>query len=83
MALSNDEIVKSDDGELRAPNLPEDPRLARFARDPRRTEFTVQLRACDAAKAGSSLAVPALLALCSAQLEKSLRLRLAASRSDA
>lgn len=42
-------------------------------RDPRRTEFTVQLRAFDAAKAGSALGVPALLALASSLLEKSLR----------
>jgi len=42
-------------------------------RDPRRTEFTVQLRAFDAAKSGSALGVPALLALASALLEKSLR----------
>jgi len=42
-------------------------------RDPRRTEFTVQLRAFDAAKTGSALGVPALLALSSALLEKSLR----------
>ena len=42
-------------------------------RDPRRTEFTVQLRAFDSAKTGAALGVPALLALASAQLEKSLR----------
>jgi ATP-dependent Lon protease len=42
-------------------------------RDPRRTEFTVQLRAFDAAKTGAALGVPALLALASALLEKSLR----------
>ena len=42
-------------------------------RDPRRTEFTVQLRAHDAAKTGAALGVPALLALASALLEKSLR----------
>jgi len=42
-------------------------------RDPRRMEFTVQLRAFDAAKSGSGIAVPALLALCGALLEKSLR----------
>ncbi len=42
-------------------------------RDPRRTEFTVQLRAFDAAKTGSALGVPALLALSGALLERSLR----------
>jgi ATP-dependent Lon protease len=42
-------------------------------RDPRRTEFTVQLRAFDSAKTGAALGVPALLALASALLEKSLR----------
>lgn len=42
-------------------------------RDPRRHEFIVQLRAFDAAGSGALLGVPALLALCSALLEKSLR----------
>ena len=42
-------------------------------RDPRRTEFTVQLRAFDTAKSGASLGVPALLALAGALLEKSLK----------
>lgn len=42
-------------------------------RDPRRSEFTVQLRAFDAAKTGSALGVPALLALSGALLERSLR----------
>ena len=42
-------------------------------RDPRRSEFTVQLRAFDSAKSGAAVGVPALLALASALLEKSLR----------
>jgi ATP-dependent Lon protease len=42
-------------------------------RDPRSHEFSVQLRAYDAAKGGSSLGVAALLGLCSALLEKSLK----------
>lgn len=42
-------------------------------RDPRRTEFTVQLRAFDAAKTGASLGVASLLALAGSLLEKSLR----------
>lgn len=42
-------------------------------RDPREHEFSVQLRAFDAAKAGAGLGVPALLALCSALLEESLK----------
>ena len=42
-------------------------------RDPRHHEFMVQLRAFDAAKSGASLGVPALLALASALLEKSLK----------
>jgi len=42
-------------------------------RDPRRTEFTVQLRAFDSAKTGAALGVPALLALSGALLEKSLK----------
>jgi ATP-dependent Lon protease len=42
-------------------------------RDPRRTEFTVQLRAFDTAKMGAALGVPSLLALAGALLEKSLR----------
>ncbi len=42
-------------------------------RDPRQHEFTVQLRAFDAAKSGASLGVPALLAQCGALLGKSLR----------
>jgi len=42
-------------------------------RDPRQHEFAVQLRAFDAVKSGAFLGVPALLALCSALLEKSLR----------
>ena len=42
-------------------------------RDPRAHEFSVQLRAFDATKSGSALGVAALLALCSALLEKSLK----------
>jgi len=42
-------------------------------RDPRAHEFSVQLRAFDAAKSGSALGVSSLLALCSALLEKSLK----------
>jgi ATP-dependent Lon protease len=42
-------------------------------RDPRQHEFSVQLRAFDAAKAGAGLGVAALLALCSSLLEKSLK----------
>ncbi len=42
-------------------------------RDPRQHEFTVQLRAFDAAKSGSYLGLPALLAFCSALLGKSLK----------
>ena len=40
---------------------------------PRAHEFSAQLRAFDAAKSGSALGVAALLALCSALLEKSLK----------
>ncbi|MCX6032521.1 MAG: BREX system Lon protease-like protein BrxL [Chloroflexi bacterium] len=42
-------------------------------RDPRQHEFTVQLRAFDAAKTGAFLGLPALLAFCSALLGKSLK----------
>lgn len=42
-------------------------------RDPRRIEFTVQLRAHDTAKSGAALGVPSLLALAGALLEKSLK----------
>ncbi|HYT88222.1 MAG TPA: protease Lon-related BREX system protein BrxL [Gemmataceae bacterium] len=42
-------------------------------RDPRQHEFTVQLRAFDASKAGSALGLAALLALCSALLQKSIK----------
>ena len=42
-------------------------------RDPRQHEFTVQLRACDAARSGVSLGLPALLALSTALLGKSLK----------
>ena len=42
-------------------------------REPRRIEFTVQLMAFDAASSGAALGLPALLAFCSALLEKSLK----------
>ncbi len=42
-------------------------------RDPRAHEFTVQLRAFDAAKRGSKLGVPALIAMCSSLLRKSVK----------
>lgn len=42
-------------------------------RDPRQHEFTVQLRAFDAARSGAFLGLPAILAFCSALLGKSLK----------
>ena len=42
-------------------------------RDPRSHEFSVQMRAFDASKSGTATGVGALLALCSALLEKSLK----------
>ena len=42
-------------------------------KDPRHHEFTVQLRAFDAAKSGAKLGVAALMALCTALLKKSIR----------
>lgn len=42
-------------------------------RDPRGHEFSVQLRAFEASRSGTSLGVPALLAPCSPLLQKSLR----------
>ncbi len=42
-------------------------------REPRQHEFTVQLRAFDAAKAGSKLGVAALIAMSSSLLKRSLR----------
>ena len=42
-------------------------------RDPRSHEFSVQLRAMDNDRSGASLGLPALLALCGALLEKSLK----------
>jgi ATP-dependent Lon protease len=42
-------------------------------KEPRRHEFTVQLRAFDAAKAGAKLGMAALVALCTALLKKSVR----------
>jgi ATP-dependent Lon protease len=42
-------------------------------RNPREHEFSIQLRAFDTSKNGRSLGVAALLALCSALINKSLR----------
>ncbi len=42
-------------------------------RNPRQHEFTVQLRAFDAAKSGSKIGMAALIALCTALLKKSVR----------
>jgi ATP-dependent Lon protease len=42
-------------------------------KDPRQHEFTVQLRAFDAAKSGSKIGMAALIALCTALLKKSVR----------
>lgn len=42
-------------------------------RDPRHHEYSIQLRAFDAARSGSGIGVPGLLAICSALLEKSLK----------
>ncbi|MFQ5464281.1 MAG: BREX system Lon protease-like protein BrxL, partial [Phycisphaerae bacterium] len=42
-------------------------------RDPRAHEFTVQLRAFDASRTGTAVGLPALLALCSSLLEKSMK----------
>ena len=42
-------------------------------KDPRYHEFTVQLRAFDAAKSGAKLGVSALIALCTALLKRSIR----------
>lgn len=42
-------------------------------KDPRQHEFTVQLRAFDAAKSGAKLGVASLLALCTSLLKKSIR----------
>jgi ATP-dependent Lon protease len=42
-------------------------------RDPREYEFSIQLRAFDAARSGGSLGMAVLLALCSALLQKSIR----------
>ncbi len=42
-------------------------------RNPREHEFSIQLRAFDRSKAGSSLGMAALLAMCSALINKSLR----------
>ena len=40
-------------------------------KDPKEHEFTIQLRAFDAARSGSQLGIPILIALCSALLGKS------------
>ncbi|NYT60761.1 BREX system Lon protease-like protein BrxL [Alcaligenaceae bacterium] len=42
-------------------------------KDPRQHEFTVQLRAFDAAKSGAKLGVASLIALCTALLKRSVR----------
>lgn len=42
-------------------------------REPREHEFSVQLRAFDSSKSGSSVGVGVLLGLCSALLQKSLK----------
>ncbi|MEO5341344.1 MAG: BREX system Lon protease-like protein BrxL [Magnetococcus sp. MYC-9] len=42
-------------------------------KDPRQHEFTVQLRAFDAAKSGSKIGMAALIAMCTALLKKSVR----------
>ena len=42
-------------------------------REPRQHEFTVQLRAFDAAKSGATVGVGVLLALCSSLLQKSIK----------
>jgi ATP-dependent Lon protease len=42
-------------------------------RDPRSHEFSVQLRAFDSAKSGSSVGVAVLVALCSSLLQKSIK----------
>jgi ATP-dependent Lon protease len=42
-------------------------------RNPREHEFSVQLRAYDASKAGQSLGVAALMAMCSTLINRSLR----------
>lgn len=42
-------------------------------KDPRRREFSIQLRAFDAAKSGASLGVAVLLALCGAMLKKAVK----------
>lgn len=42
-------------------------------KDPRNHEYTVQLRAFDASKAGAKIGVAALIAMCSALLKKSMK----------
>jgi ATP-dependent Lon protease len=42
-------------------------------REPREHEFSVQLRAFDTSRSGSALGLPALLALCSCLLQKSIK----------
>jgi ATP-dependent Lon protease len=42
-------------------------------KNPRQHEFTLQLRAFDAAKTGAKLGIPAIIALCTSMLKKSTR----------
>ena len=42
-------------------------------KDPRHHEFSIQLRAFDAAKSGAKLGVAALIALCTSLVKKSIR----------
>lgn len=42
-------------------------------RDPRGHEFAIQLRAMDNDKSGAGISLPAMIALCSGLLERSLR----------
>ncbi|MDK9430370.1 protease Lon-related BREX system protein BrxL [Gallibacterium anatis] len=42
-------------------------------KDPRRHEFTIQLRSFDSSKSGAHLGVPALISLCTALLKKNIR----------
>jgi ATP-dependent Lon protease len=48
-------------------------------KDPRHHEFSVQLRAFDAAKSGAKLGVPSLIALCTSLLKRSVRRRIKAN----
>ena len=65
-------------GTVRSEHWPQDNALLAASelvgdRNPREHEFSVQLRAFDTSKTGSSLGVAALLAICSALINKSLR----------